>query len=58
MIMAKMTKAQAKRAVLAIQSKAFKLIGRPATGMDRTLFTIKDYEAITRICDRALNRLK
>ena len=56
--MSKMTKAQAKRAILAIQSKAFKLIGRPPSGMDRTPFTIKDYEAIVRICDRALNRLK
>ena len=56
--MAKMTKTQAKRLVQAINSKAFKLISRPPTGMNSTVFTIKDFEAIQRIVERAYKRLK
>jgi len=56
--MAKETRTQAKRKILAIQSKAFSLIGRPPAGMTITPFTVKDFEAITKICNRALNRLK
>jgi len=57
-IVSKMTKTQARRAVQAIQAKAFKLLGRPPAGMDRTALTVKDFEAIVKICDRAMNRLK
>ncbi len=56
--MSKMTKTQARRAVQAIQAKAFKLLGRPPAGMDRTALTVKDFEAIVKICERAMTRLK
>ncbi len=56
--MAKMTKSEARRLVQAINSKAFKLISRPPSGMNTTVFTIKDFEAIQRIVERAYKRMK
>lgn len=49
--MAKMTKAQLKRMVMAVRSKSFKLYSVYA-------FTLKDMEAIEKIVDRAMKRLK
>jgi hypothetical protein len=56
--MAKMTKSQARRLLQGISSKSFKLISRPPAGMSKLVFTIKDFEAIQKILDRAHNRLK
>ena len=56
--MAKMTKTQARRALQAINQKSFKLISRPPAGMSTLVFTMKDFEAIQKILDRAHNRLK
>ncbi len=56
--MGKMTKTQARRALQAINQKSFKLISRPPAGMRTLVFTMKDFEAIQKILDRAHNRLK
>ena len=53
-IMARMTKAQKKRMLMSIQSKASKLF----TASPFPSLSMKDYDAIIKITDRQLNKLK
>ena len=53
--MAKMTKTQAKRKLESIMSKAADFAMSPTHS---GCLTIADYTAISKICNRALNRLK
>lgn len=52
--MARMTKAQKKRMLMSIQSKASKLF----TASPFPSLSMKDYDAIIKITDRQLNKLK
>ena len=54
--MPKMTKTQARRALDAIKSKAFKLMG--AVGPYPEVLSVADYSAINKIVKKAHNRLK
>lgn len=53
----KMTKAQAKKRLMEIKSKASKILFNDNYDVARVM-SIRDYEAICKIVDRSINRLK